>query len=51
MIKFWELIVFTKTDSSKGTKKHSKKRYCKNLLKHTKKQKSKITFTENVSVY
>lgn len=39
MIKFWELIMFVKTDLSKETKWDSKKRYPRIwLLKHTKRE-------------
>ena len=46
MIKFWELIMFVKTDLSKETKWDSKKRYSKNLIVETYKERSKYRSKE-----
>ena len=40
MIEFWELVMFVKTDLSKEAKRDSKKRYSKNLLIETYKERS-----------
>lgn len=46
MIKFWELIMFVKIDLSKETKWDSKKRYSKNLIVETYKERSKYRSKE-----